>query len=210
MTTIPPDAVAPPVAEFGPPVVQQYAPIPVRRGAWILPLLALLALSAIGAGIGLYLHRMHGITEVEAGQCFANLDDITDPNQQTLLEHRVDCAEPHTAEVIAVINRPSEVHEGSILDWPHVSAAGNVVVGAAAENDPAEWPEETCAYRFNDYIGVSPDDSDFVLLPFPMFAVSTPVADSDELRQALDEGDWKLVCIVGHEPRTGSVRNYSR
>lgn len=169
------------------------APAPPRprvdRGVWVWPLLVLLALSAIGGAIGLFLHDLHAETEIETGQCITDLASITGNNVAALLEHRVPCNQPHEGEVIAVINPPS---------------------GLLAE-DIGNWPSETCGFRFEDYVGLEAERSELTLQAFPVFTTADNVAGDDALRSALDSGHWKLVCLVETGgTTTGSVRNARR
>jgi len=159
------------------------------RGVWVWPLIVLLSLAAIGGAVGLFLHNLHAETEIETGQCFTNLSTITGNNVSSLLQHRVLCSQPHEGEVIAVINPPA---------------------GLLAE-EIGDWPNETCGFRFEDYVGLPVDRSELTLSAFPVFTTANDIAGDDALRNALDSGDWKLVCMVQTgDTRTGTVRNARR
>jgi len=199
MTTLPPEPGAyAPVAyqdvpsEAVPQVVEPLPTPPVRptgRGVWVWPLVVLLALAAIGGAIGLFLHNLRAESEIETGQCLTNLDSVTGNNVASLLTHRVPCTEPHEGEVIAVINPPSGM----------------------LEEDIGNWPNETCGFRFQDYVGLEADRSELTLRAFPVFTTAENVAGEDALRSAIDAGNWKLVCLVETGgTATGSVRNARR
>jgi hypothetical protein len=198
-TTVPQYVQVPAQFQTGTVVAQQpYSPQPVyqqpyypqrapKQYGWLLPLLLLLGLSAIGGTIGLFLHNQRAATQLETGQCLNNLANIPGNNMAGLLANRVDCRGLHEGEIVAVINPPAGMTEEMI----------------------GTWPQETCEFRFADYVGIDVADSTFDLRAFPVFTTPDNIAGADALHQAIDNGEWKLVCLAQAQDgasMTGSVR----
>ncbi|MGH2462119.1 MAG: septum formation family protein [Candidatus Limnocylindria bacterium] len=166
-------------------------PPPVAREGgrfpWRLAIYGVIALVVVGGSVLFAARRDDSgeitdagtlsVFDLQVGDCFdAEMGEISEVQA-------IPCAEPHVYEVYSVVEYP----------------AGELP--SAIDENYTQWEMDTCVGRFEDYVGIDFDFSDFY------FSTLTP---SD---QSWAEGDRALMCFLHNStesPLTGSAQGSAR
>jgi hypothetical protein len=155
-TTSPPPGAPPPASEAPSGRPPGWGPPSTRPRIWPLLLLGALLLAAVVAAIAVFAPGIAGemgglarpgavlVQDLEVGDCYQGTVAKEGETIVAISVQKVDCAEAHTAEVIAAFD-----FEGGLAE--QATYPGDEIVAAEAE--------QGCLERFAEYVGVPYEES---------------------------------------------------